>query len=396
MRRSDFAYQLPEELIAQRPASARTGGRLLHVEGEDLRDRRFLDLPSLLRTGDLLVFNDTRVIPARVLGAKPTGGQVEILLERVLEGRRILAHVHASKPLRAEAPVVLPGGAHAQFIARREDLFELELDVEPFAYFERHGAMPLPPYIERAADADDANRYQTIYAREPGAVAAPTAGLHFDEALLARCDAMGIERAFVTLHVGAGTFQSVRVEDLDQHRMHAERDQRACDDLRGDRSEAHARGGRVVAVGTTVVRSLESAAQAGRLQPFEGETRLFITPGFEFRVGGCAADQFSSAGVDAADAGVRVRRLRRSHERLSACGRRSVIDSSATAMRCFSKGPVARRTSAGERWIASTLMKFDLLKSDQRRAARPHDVSHAESSRRLPSCLSAPTGRSKR
>jgi S-adenosylmethionine:tRNA ribosyltransferase-isomerase len=233
------------------------------------------------------VFNDTRVIPARVHGVKPTGGQVEILLERVLGGRRILAHVKASKSLRADAPVALPGGVEARLIQRQDDLFELELSVDPLEYFQRHGSIPLPPYIDRTAESDDATRYQTVYAREPGAVAAPTAGLHFDDEILARCRSMGVDSTFVTLHVGAGTFQNIRVEDLQQHRMHAERisvSAAACDAI----ATTKARGGRVVAVGTTVVRTLEAAAQenasGGELQPFAGETRMFITPGYQFRV----------------------------------------------------------------------------------------------------------------
>lgn len=284
MRRSDFAYDLPVDLIAQHPPLHRAGGRLLHVPvAAPLRDLQFTDFPTLLRAGDLLVFNDTRVIPARVHGVKPTGGQVEILLERVLGGNRILAHVHASKPLRPEAPVALPGGVEARFVARHEDLFELQLSAEPLAYFQQYGSMPLPPYIERSAEADDATRYQTIYAREPGAVAAPTAGLHFDDDILARCKSQGVESTFVTLHVGAGTFQNIRVDDLQQHRMHAERisvSAEACAAI----AATKARGGRVIAVGTTVVRTLESAAQSGALQPYEGETRLFITPGYQFRV----------------------------------------------------------------------------------------------------------------
>jgi S-adenosylmethionine:tRNA ribosyltransferase-isomerase len=290
MRRADFAYDLPEELIAQRPPIERSGSRLLRLERATagqararVQDLRFADLPSLLRAGDLLVFNDTRVIPARVVGSKPTGGQVEILLERVLDGRRILAHAHASKPLRSDVPVSLPGGAQATYIGRHDDLFELELSTDPLSYFERHGSMPLPPYIARAAEADDATRYQTVYAREPGAVAAPTAGLHFDEAMLARCKELGVGSAFVTLHVGAGTFQPVRVDDLTEHRMHAERvtvSAEVCEAI----ERTHAAGNRVVAVGTTVVRSLEGAAQQGRLAPFSGDTRLFITPGFRFSV----------------------------------------------------------------------------------------------------------------
>lgn len=285
MRRSDFAYDLPADLIAQRPPAQRSGSRLLHLQSASaaIRDLDFVDFPSLLHPEDLLVFNDTRVIPARVLGAKPTGGQVEILLERVLDHHRILAHVHSSKPLRADVPIALPGDIEARFIARRDDLFELDLSVEPLGYFERYGSMPLPPYIGRAAEADDLLRYQTIYAREPGAVAAPTAGLHFDAAMIARCIEMGVCPAYVTLHVGAGTFQSVRADDLSEHRMHAERvsvSAQTCAAI----EDTKVRGGRVVAVGTTVVRSLESAFQAGRLQPFTGETRLFITPGFRFRV----------------------------------------------------------------------------------------------------------------
>ena len=284
MRRSTFAYDLPPDLIAQRPPPQRSASRLLHLTGAGgLADLRFADFPSLPRPGDLLVFNDTRVVPARVLGTKPTGGQVEILLERVLEGRRILAHVHASKPLRADAPIALPGNAEARFVTRREDLFELELNVEPLAYFEQHGSMPLPPYIERPADADDASRYQTVYAREPGAIAAPTAGLHFDAAMLARIAELGVDTAHVTLHVGAGTFQPIRVENLDEHRMHAERvvvNAATCASI----AKTRERGGRVIAIGTTVVRSLESAAASGALAPFEGETRLFIRPGYEFKV----------------------------------------------------------------------------------------------------------------
>lgn len=219
MRRRDFAYDLPIELIAQRPPTERSGSRLLHLPaGEPPRDLKFTDLPSLLRRGDLLIFNDTRVIPARVVGSKATGGRVEILLERILEGRRILAHVHASKTLRADTPVTLPGGAVASYIGRRDDLFELELSEPPLAYFERHGSMPLPPYIDRQPEADDVTRYQTIYARERGAVAAPTAGLHFDAAMLERCRQMGVDAAYVTLHVGAGTFQPVRADDLRDHR----------------------------------------------------------------------------------------------------------------------------------------------------------------------------------
>jgi len=282
MRRSDFAYDLPDELIAQHPPAMRAGGRLLEVAPAGVRDHAFTDFPSLLDPGDLLVFNDTRVIPARVIGSKPTGGQVEILLERLLGGWRILAHVGSSKPLRAGVPIALPGDAEARFIARHGDLFELEFDTEPLAYFEAHGAMPLPPYIARDAGKDDVSRYQTVYAREAGAVAAPTAGLHFDERILAQCAAMGVGTAFVTLHVGAGTFQSVRVDNLDEHRMHAERvtvTAAVCDAI----AATKAKGGRVIAIGTTVVRSLETAASSGVVRPFHGETSIFIRPGYRFQ-----------------------------------------------------------------------------------------------------------------
>ena len=285
MRRADFAYELPAELIAQFPLPERTGSRLLHLDTASgaIQDGRFADFVELLRPHDLLVLNDTRVIPARVLGVKPTGGQVEILLECVLGENRILAHVHASKPLRPEAPITLPGGASARFIARHEDLFELELSTEPLAYFIAHGAMPLPPYIDRSAGPEDTTRYQTVFARAPGAVAAPTAGLHFDAQMLARCRDRGVRVEHVTLHVGAGTFQPVRVDDLAQHRMHAERvsvSDRVCEAV----SEARAQGGRIIAVGTTVVRSLEAPAQGGELRAFEAQTRLFITPGYRFNV----------------------------------------------------------------------------------------------------------------
>ena len=285
MRRADFAYELPVELIAQHPPAERTASRLLHLHTDSgaIEHQRFVDFVDLLEPNDLLVLNDTRVIPARVIGAKPTGGQVEILLERVLGERRILAHVGASKSLRASVPIALPGGATATFIARREDLFELELSTDPLPYFEQHGAMPLPPYIERSASDEDASRYQTVFAREPGAVAAPTAGLHFDAATLQRCRDRGVRIEHVTLHVGAGTFQPVRVEDVGQHRMHAEHvtvGASVCEAVQA----ARAKQARVVAIGTTVVRSLESAARDGHLQPFDGDTRLFITPGYRFNV----------------------------------------------------------------------------------------------------------------
>ncbi|MET0986863.1 MAG: tRNA preQ1(34) S-adenosylmethionine ribosyltransferase-isomerase QueA [Steroidobacteraceae bacterium] len=284
MRRADFSYQLPPELIAQRPLAERAASRLLclPVAGE-LADRQFRELPELLRPNDLLVFNDTRVIPARVFGVKPTGGRVEILLERILSGREVLAHVHASKALRADVPILLDGGVEARFVRREDDLFVLELSEEPLSFFTRHGQMPLPPYIERAPDAQDAQRYQTIFAREPGAVAAPTASLHFDDETLLRCRAAGANVVHVTLHVGAGTFQPVRADRLEDHHMHAEYVEVGAE-VCAAVAQARAQGGRIIAAGTTVVRSLESAAQSGELQPFAGDTRLFITPGFRFRV----------------------------------------------------------------------------------------------------------------
>lgn len=284
MRRADFSYRLPPELIAQRPLAERTASRLLCLPAMgELADRQFRELPELLRPHDLLVFNDTRVIPARVFGVKPTGGRVEILLERILSGREVLAHVHASKALRVDVPILLDGGVEARFVRREDDLFVLELSEEPLSFFTRYGRMPLPPYIERAPDVEDVQRYQTIFAREPGAVAAPTASLHFDAATLQHCRAVGASVAHVTLHVGAGTFQPVRAERLEDHRMHAEYvevSSQVCAAV----AQARAQGGRIIATGTTVVRSLESAAQSGELQPFAGDTRLFITPGFRFRV----------------------------------------------------------------------------------------------------------------
>jgi len=281
MQLTDFAYELPQDLIAQHPLAARTASRLLHL-ADGIHDRRFVSLPSLLRAGDLLVLNDTRVIPARVFGVKPSGGQVEIFLERVLDARRILAQVRASKGLRSEVPVQLPGGVEARLLGRHDDLFELELSAEPLAYFQQHGALPLPPYIERVPEAADADRYQTVFATRLGAVAAPTAGLHFDAELLDRCAAMGVQTAYLTLHVGAGTFQPVRVKNLDEHRLHTEFirvGQSLCERIVATR----AAGGRVIAVGTTVVRALESAAQSDTLQAYEGETTIFIRPGYEFR-----------------------------------------------------------------------------------------------------------------
>ena len=285
MLRSDFHYELPDELIARHPLARRSDSRLLHLHGRDgrLADLRFTDLPRLLRAGDLLVFNDTRVVPARLHGHKASGGKVELLLERVLGGGRALVQLRSGKPPAAGAVIHLAGGADATVVARADDFWLVDFDGDPAAVFERHGEMPLPPYLRRAAEEFDRERYQTVYARAPGAVAAPTAGLHFDAPLLDACVRAGASLAHVTLHVGAGTFQPVRVDDLREHRMHAELTEvprAACDAV----AACRARGGRVVAVGTTAVRALESAALGGRLAPFTGDTRLFITPGHRFSV----------------------------------------------------------------------------------------------------------------
>lgn len=285
MRRADFAYHLPPERIAQRPLAERTASRLLALDGASgtLRDLRFTDLPALLSPGDLLVVNDTRVLPARLAGRKASGGACEVLLERILAPRRVLAQGRASKGLRPGTVIALPGGATAQVLSKRGEFVELELDRDALAVFEREGRVPLPPYVAREPDAADAERYQTVFAEHAGAVAAPTAGLHFDAPLLARLAAAGIGLARVTLHVGAGTFQPIRADDLAGHRLHAERYRVPAGTVAAVAATRRG-GGRVVAVGTTVVRSLEAAAAGGALAPGDGETDLFIVPGFRFRV----------------------------------------------------------------------------------------------------------------
>ncbi|HEB99943.1 MAG TPA: tRNA preQ1(34) S-adenosylmethionine ribosyltransferase-isomerase QueA [Thiotrichales bacterium] len=287
MRRSDFHYDLPEALIAQHPLPERTASRLLVLDGRTgaIADRRFADIEALLAPGDLLVLNDTRVIPARLHGRKDTGGRVEVLVERITGEHEALAHVRASKAPRQGVRLFLEGDIVAEVTGREDDLFRLHFAGRDALVdlLERHGHMPLPPYIAREDETADRERYQTVFAARPGAVAAPTAGLHFDEDLLARLAGKGVEQARVTLHVGAGTFQPVRAERIEDHRMHAEYLEvpaEVCERIEATR----ARGGRVVAVGTTVVRSLETAAAGGELRPYRGETRLFITPGFEFRV----------------------------------------------------------------------------------------------------------------
>jgi S-adenosylmethionine:tRNA ribosyltransferase-isomerase len=281
---SQFNYELPQELIAQSPATRRVDSRLLHLDNIGvLHDRQFVDLPSLLKPADLLIFNNTRVIKARLLGQKESGGKVEVLVERITSATTALAHVKASKSPKAGSQLVLADGAFAATVQGRQgELFEIEFPERVLDLLERHGATPLPPYIEHAAGQEDDERYQTVYAREPGAVAAPTAGLHFDQDMLARLTELGIQQAFVTLHVGAGTFQPVRTQKLSEHIMHAERYSVQPETIARIKA-TKAAGGRIVAVGTTSVRALESAApHADTPGVLEGDTRLFITPGYKF------------------------------------------------------------------------------------------------------------------
>ena len=283
---SDFDYVLPPELIAQSPARERAGSRLLRVAGRTLSDLRFTDLPRLLTRGDLMVLNDTRVVKARVNAFRPTGGKVELLLERPIDANEAIFQLRASHPPRPGGVLLLPGGARATVRERDGRFFRLRLaGIESLAAFlEQHGEVPLPPYIARAAADTDAERYQTIYARHPGAAAAPTAGLHFDGAILVALEAAGIEFAYVTLHVGAGTFQPVDDENLSRHTMHAER-YRISPETAAAIAKARARGGHIVAVGTTSLRALESSADdKGHVAAAETETRLFVTPGYRFRV----------------------------------------------------------------------------------------------------------------
>lgn len=285
MDRKDFFYELPDELIAQAPLPERGASRLLVLDGATgaFEDRRFAELGSLLSPGDLLVLNDTRVLPARTYGRKASGGRVELLLERVVAPRRARVQIKASRAPTIGSRIVLDGGAAAEITGREGPLFEVELDRDCLAYFEAHGEVPLPPYIARAADAVDAERYQTVFARRAGAVAAPTAGLHFEPGTLEALERTGVEHAFLTLHVGFGTFAPVRAERVEDHRLHPE--WLEVDGVLCERVAAvRARGGRVVAVGTTSVRALETAAREGGIAPFRGESRLFIYPGYRFRV----------------------------------------------------------------------------------------------------------------
>ncbi len=287
MRVDDFDYHLPDERIAHHPLPRRSGSRLLCLARPSgrVRHAQFPDLPGLLKAGDLLVVNDTRVLPARLYARKSSGGQVEILLERVRGPRECLAQVRASKAPRAGSRLLLPGGEALRVQGRQGPFFALQIEGPESLelLLERHGHMPLPPYIARPDEAADRQRYQTVYAAVPGAVAAPTAGLHFDELLLQALRDKGVGIGRVTLHVGAGTFQPVRVEHVEQHEMHAERllvDDALCRQV----AETRAAGGRVIAVGTTSVRALESAVVDGELRPFDGDTRIFIYPGYRFQV----------------------------------------------------------------------------------------------------------------
>ncbi|MCF6283287.1 MAG: tRNA preQ1(34) S-adenosylmethionine ribosyltransferase-isomerase QueA [Candidatus Polarisedimenticolaceae bacterium] len=284
MNLADFRYDLPQALIAQYPLENRSDSRLLVLEGASasIDDLCFKELPKLLNSNDLLVFNNTRVMAARLFGHKESGGKIEVLVERVLEQQRMLAHIRASKSPKAGSRIIL-GDQVVDVIGRKGELFELSVQQgTPMVLMEQHGHMPLPPYIDRSDESLDLERYQTLFSEHSGAVAAPTAGLHFDQELLQQVEEMGIESVYVTLHVGAGTFQPVRVENIDQHVMHSEQVEvsaAVCEAVRRTRQ----RGGRVIAIGTTSVRSLEAASVNGQIEPFQGDTQIFIRTGYTFR-----------------------------------------------------------------------------------------------------------------
>ncbi|MDR3444652.1 MULTISPECIES: tRNA preQ1(34) S-adenosylmethionine ribosyltransferase-isomerase QueA [unclassified Dyella] len=285
MKKTDFDFELPPELIAQAPLAERSASRMLvlDMEAQARQDRMFRDLPTFLREGDLLVFNDTRVLPARLYGRKDTGGQVEILIERVTGAHEATVQLGVSKKPKEGGRIELADGSHAVVLGRDGPFFRLRFESpDPLErLLLRLGEMPLPPYIERHADASDMERYQTVFAREPGAVAAPTAGLHFDETMLATLRERGVQFGYVTLHVGAGTFQPIRADDIKDHQMHREWLNVGASLVEQIR-RTRAAGNRVIAVGTTVVRALESAVREGELQPFAGETQIFIFPGYRF------------------------------------------------------------------------------------------------------------------
>jgi S-adenosylmethionine:tRNA ribosyltransferase-isomerase len=286
MKLTDFKFDCPTELIAQFPTPDRTASRLLSLNGEtgEYLDQKFTDLIKFLRPGDLLVFNNTKVIPARLLGHKDSGGKVEVLVERILDEHRVLAHIRSSKSQGKGRRLLLEGKLNVEVLGRQGALFELFFHHDELitTLLEQVGRLPLPPYIDREVAESDAERYQTVYAEELGAVAAPTAGLHFDQAMLDKLSELGLETAQITLHVGAGTFQPVRVDDIQTHQMHSERievTEQVCEQVK----RTKARGGRVIAVGTTSVRALESASQSGQIEAFNGETDIFIYPGYDFK-----------------------------------------------------------------------------------------------------------------
>ncbi len=286
MKLTDFKFDCPTELIAQFPTRDRTASRLLSLNGEtgEYLDQKFTDLIKFLRPGDLLVFNNTKVIPARLLGHKDSGGKVEVLVERILDEHRVLAHIRSSKSQGKGRRLLLEDKLNVEVLGRQGALFELFFHHDELitTLLEQVGRLPLPPYIDREVAENDAERYQTVYAEELGAVAAPTAGLHFDQAMLDKLSELGLETAQITLHVGAGTFQPVRVDDIQTHQMHSERievTEQVCEQVK----RTKARGGRVIAVGTTSVRALESASQSGQIEAFNGETDIFIYPGYDFK-----------------------------------------------------------------------------------------------------------------
>jgi S-adenosylmethionine:tRNA ribosyltransferase-isomerase len=287
MKTQDFDFHLPENLIAQHPTGKRTESRLLHINqpSGDITDERFLDLPKHLSNNDLLIFNDTRVIKARLFGEKMTGGSVEVLIERVLDDHHTLAHVRASRSPKVGSLITLADNINVEVIGREENLFHLKFLTETpvLNLLEQYGSIPLPPYITHAANHEDETRYQTVYAKHAGAVAAPTAGLHFDEALINQLKTKGINIAYITLHVGAGTFQPVKVDDIAEHRMHSELYTIPTETVTKIKN-TRATGGKVTAVGTTALRALESAAQNGTVTAGSNETDIFITPGYSFKV----------------------------------------------------------------------------------------------------------------
>ncbi len=287
MQTQDFDFYLPEVLIAQHPANSRSASRLLYLNGKtgQLKDQEFADLPDFLNPGDLLIFNDTRVIKARLFGEKTSGGAIEMLVERVLDTHHVMAHIRASRAPKASTKLKLAGAFEAEVVGRDDDLFHVKFlgGTPVLDLLAQYGALPLPPYITHAAESQDEERYQTVYAKHAGAVAAPTAGLHFDDAMLNLLKEKDVHLAFVTLHVGAGTFQPVRVDNIEDHKMHSEIYHISPETV-ALIAATKAKGGKVIAVGTTSLRALESAAQHGAIKPGQNETNIFITPGFQFKV----------------------------------------------------------------------------------------------------------------